>query len=77
MSVFGVITGRSGINFNRVTGKDVRDHSYRSSCYQSSFVANGLLVNPMYWCGCSYMLRGHTALSAAADFDFTKKGAWR
>ncbi len=65
--------GRSGINFNRATGKEVRDHSYRSSCYQSSFAANGLLVNPMYWCGCSYMLRGHTALSAAADFNFTKK----
>jgi len=65
--------GRFGIIFDRVTEKKISDRSYRSSCYQSSFVANGLLINPMYWCGCSYILRGHTALSAAGDFDFKTK----
>ncbi len=62
--------GRSGIFFDRQTEKKIRDHSFRSSCYQSSFAANGLLINPMYWCGCSYILRGHTTLCSAGDFDF-------
>ena len=62
--------GRSGMFFDRQTKREIKDHSYRSSCYQSSFVANGLLINPMYWCGCSYILRGHTTLCSAGDFNF-------
>ncbi len=60
---------RHGINTDRITGQGVRDHSFRSSCYQNSFVANGMQINPRYACGCSYIFRGIIVLASAGDID--------
>jgi len=63
---------RHSISFDRLRGKPVYDHSFRSGCWQDAIPAAGLLISVPYTCGCNYQLSGYVVLAPAGDIPFSR-----